>query len=143
MLWPLIGGRLLISSEIGCKNQYFQELIAELFECFKDQVQANLKKERPKLSHAPFGRSSMRRTLSRVYIVLIGILSESERGIDFFQKHQMRAFLFPLTRKEVTDYKMDKHRVVGPNDYLLRLIATNLGIPYFVDIALRLIVCQC
>ena len=55
----------------------------------------------------------------------------------------MRAFLFPLTRKEVTDYKMDKHRVVGPNDYLLRLIATNLGIPYFVDIALRLIVCQC
>ena len=125
--------RLLISTDIGCKNQYFQELIAELFESFKSQVSANLKKER--LSNAPFSRSSMRRTLSRVYIILIGILSESERGIEFFQKHQMPAFLFPLTRKEVTDYKMDKDRVVGPNDYLLRLLATNLGIQCTVSLS--------
>lgn len=38
----------------------------------------------------------------------------------------MPAFLFPLTRKEVTDIQMSKHRIVGPNDYLLRLIAFSL-----------------
>eukprot|EP01084_Bolivina_argentea_P220668 373938_1 len=118
--------RLLISTDDGCKNQHFQELILELFECLKDQINANLKKRRPNLSHQPFSRSSIRYTLSRVYLILVGILSESERGINFFQQHHMLAFLFPLTRKEITDHDMDKNRIVGPNDYLLRLIATNL-----------------
>eukprot|EP01083_Nonionella_stella_P016720 46699_1 len=118
--------RLLISSDEGIKNQYFQELIMEIFTHLSDQIKCNLNGTRPGLSHAPFSAGSIRYTLSRTYMVLIGILSENERGIHFFTMHHMLAFLFPLTRKEITDYELSKSRVVGPNDYLLRLIATNL-----------------
>ncbi len=36
----------------------------------------------------------------------------------------MFPFLFSLIAKEIT--QMNKYRIVGPNDYLLRLFATNL-----------------
>merc|ERR1712176_1144995 len=45
--------RLLISTDAGVENQHFQELVAELFTALKDQIEANLLKRRPALSHAP------------------------------------------------------------------------------------------
>ena len=81
-----------------------------------------------KFSHAPLSQEGIRTTLSRVYFTLIGVLSESERGIKMFQSENMFAFLFQLTRKEITQSKQKniKERTVAPNDTLIRLLAMNL-----------------
>ena len=132
--------RILISCDDGCKNEHFTQLIEEIFACLKDQIESNLQKRRPNKTYQPFTRSSIKYTLSRTYIILIGILSESHRGMKFFKQHNMFPFLFPLTTKEISDNQLKKDRIVGPNDYLLRLIATNLGIfcDYFCTMFFRL-----
>ena len=113
--------RLLTSCNEGINNQFFKELIGEIFTHLKDQIQYNLKNtQKLMLNHAPFSKESINTTLSRTYLILIGILSESQRGIKFFKTHDMLSFLFPLTRTE------SKNRDVGPNDYLFRLLAFNL-----------------
>ena len=119
--------RIMTSCDLGTEYQPFQEVVEEIFDCLKDQIEANLKKTIPKKAYSPFSRHSIANTLSRVYVVLIGVLSESERGMGFFRKYGLFAFLI---RSSV----MTDDRIVGPNDYLLRLIGTNLGTICGVDL---------
>jgi len=118
--------RLMTSDEEALKDKEFVALVEEVFDCLKDQIESNLKKRRPSKQFAPFSRASIKYTLSRTYVILIGILSESQLGMSLFKKFNMFPFLFPLTTRELSEHRMKADRVVGPNDYLLRFLATNL-----------------
>ncbi|ETO30231.1 cytosolic regulator Pianissimo [Reticulomyxa filosa] len=108
----------------GCEYPYFKETVAEIFDALKDQIECNLSSKRSKLAHAPLSRKGVTETLSRVYLILIGILSESDRGMKFVESHKLFEFCIGLGRKEISGSTVD--RIVGPNDYLLRLLAINL-----------------
>ena len=101
--------------------------------CDQGRICHNLKsfvyclREAPQCSHAPRNRHGLSTTLSRTCLLLIGILSESARGLEMFH-HELSAFLFPVTRREIQAAK-DKNqmgRLVGPSDCLLRSLAINL-----------------
>eukprot|EP01084_Bolivina_argentea_P165992 288294_1 len=126
--------RVLTSSDEGCKNAHFIALIAEIFQCLRDQIDLNLGRKKqsnpmsgadgtsPVVIYNPFTRKAMTTTLAPTYITLIGILSETHRGLQFFTKHNMIMYLISADRTMTNS----KNRVVGANDYLLRLIATAL-----------------
>eukprot|EP01084_Bolivina_argentea_P098162 176439_1 len=126
----------------------FDELIKEIFDYLKKQIEHNLTSynsignvnvtKRKAKSDCLFTPYLMNNTLTRTYMILIGILTETKTGLKYFQKHNMFAFLFSIITKEINQYGVNRKH--SPNGYLYREIAINLDYTYCQTA--RLLFCQ-
>eukprot|EP01084_Bolivina_argentea_P056478 103380_1 len=109
---------LLVFHETN-NNIFFDELIEQIIQYLKDQISSNIHSNNIMFEHNPFNRNSMRFTLSRTYMKLIRILSETQIGINYFIKHNFRSFRLTIITNPT-------NLIISPKDYLFRLIAMNV-----------------
>lgn len=108
--------RLLASSKEGAENTFFVQLIDELMTGLLKEIGKGPNKPEDTsgaLPLRPFSRENITNKLCREYFTLFGILSSTEYGLPFFDKHSLYENLYKLYEEE-------------SRDYLIRMLVANL-----------------
>jgi len=117
--------RVMTSSEEACSNGHFRATVKDICDCFKEQLLANQKSQSwTQKYNGTLSAENVLTSLSRTYFVLIGILSESNVGLELFKELKFVEELCTCVRNDLIS--LGKGYTNSPNDHLIRQLAAKL-----------------